>query len=48
MADKDWQAGGKILVSAQALVCLIAITALGTNANKTFTTVSDSVAGTGS
>jgi hypothetical protein len=28
--------------------CLVAITALGTNANKTFTTVSKSLAGAGS
>ena len=25
MADKNWQAGGKILIPAQAVVCLIAI-----------------------
>jgi hypothetical protein len=30
------------------VVCLIAITALGTNANATFTTVENSIGGTGS
>jgi hypothetical protein len=24
MADKNWQAGGKILIPAQALACLVA------------------------
>ena len=27
MADKNWQASGKILIPAQALVCLVAIIA---------------------
>src|ERR1039458_4538663 len=27
MADKDWQAGGKVLIPAQAVVCLIATVA---------------------
>ncbi len=27
MADKDWQAGGKILIAAQALMCLLAVVA---------------------
>ena len=27
MADKDWQAGGKNLIPAQAVVCLIAAVA---------------------
>ena len=30
------------------VVCITAITALGTNANKTFTSVSNTIAGTGS
>ena len=27
MADKNWQAGGKILIPAQAVVCVVAIVA---------------------
>src|SRR4051812_32672443 len=27
MADKNWQAGGKVLISAKAVVCLLAIVA---------------------
>ena len=27
MADKNWQAGGKILIPAQAVVCLVATVA---------------------
>jgi len=37
-----------VMLALIIVVCLIAITALGTNANKTFTTVSDSIGGTGS
>jgi pilus assembly protein Flp/PilA len=37
-----------VMLALIIVVCLVAITALGTNANKTFTTVSNSIAGTGS
>ncbi len=37
-----------VMLALIIVVCLIAITALGTNANKTFTTVSNSIGGTGS
>lgn len=37
-----------VMLALIIVVCLIAITALGTNANKTFTSVSDSVGGAGS
>jgi pilus assembly protein Flp/PilA len=37
-----------VMLALIVVVCLVAITALGTNANKTFTTVSNSIAGTGS
>ena len=37
-----------VMLALIVVVCLIAITALGTNANKTFTTVSNSIGGAGS
>ena len=37
-----------VMLALIIVVCLVAITALGTNANKTFSTVSASIAGTGS
>jgi pilus assembly protein Flp/PilA len=37
-----------VMLALIIVVCLNAITALGTNANKTFTTVSKTIAGTGS
>jgi pilus assembly protein Flp/PilA len=37
-----------VMLALIIVVCLIAITALGTNANKTFTTVANSIGGTGS
>jgi len=37
-----------VMLALIVVVCITAITALGTNANKTFTTVSNTVAGTGS
>jgi pilus assembly protein Flp/PilA len=37
-----------VMLALIVVVCLVAITALGTNANKTFTTVSNSIASTGS
>jgi len=37
-----------VMLALIIVVCLIAITALGTNANATFTTVSNSIGGTGS
>ncbi|HEV3260026.1 MAG TPA: Flp family type IVb pilin [Gemmataceae bacterium] len=37
-----------VMLALIIVVCLVAITALGTNANKTFTTVSNSIGGTGS
>jgi pilus assembly protein Flp/PilA len=37
-----------VMLALIIVVCIAAITALGTNANQTFTTVSNTVAGTGS
>jgi pilus assembly protein Flp/PilA len=37
-----------VMLALIVVVCISAITALGTNANKTFTTVSNKLAGTGS
>jgi pilus assembly protein Flp/PilA len=37
-----------VMLALIVVVCITAITALGTNANKTFTTVSGVIAGTGS
>ena len=37
-----------VMLALIIVVCLVAITALGTNANKTFTTVANSIGGTGS
>jgi pilus assembly protein Flp/PilA len=37
-----------VMLALIIVVCITAITALGTNANKTFTTVSNVVAGAGS
>ncbi|HEV3260027.1 MAG TPA: Flp family type IVb pilin [Gemmataceae bacterium] len=37
-----------VMLALIIVVCLVAITALGTNANKTFTTVSNSIGGVGS
>ncbi len=37
-----------VMLALIIVVCLVAITALGTNANKTFSTVSSSIGGTGS
>jgi pilus assembly protein Flp/PilA len=37
-----------VMLALIIVVCIAAITALGTNANQTFTTVSNSLAGTGS
>jgi pilus assembly protein Flp/PilA len=37
-----------VMLALIIVVCITAITALGTNANKTFTTVSATIAGTGS
>ena len=37
-----------VMLALIIVVCLIAITALGTNANATFTTVSGSIGSTGS
>ena len=37
-----------VMLALIIVVCLVAITAIGTNANKTFSTVSASLAGTGS
>jgi len=37
-----------VMLALIIVVCLIAITALGTNANATFTEVADSIGGTGS
>ena len=37
-----------VMLALIIVVCLVAITALGTNANATFTTVSNSIGGTGS
>ena len=37
-----------VMLALIIVVCLVAITALGTNANKTFTTVSNSIGGAGS
>ena len=37
-----------VMLALIIVVCIAAITALGTNANQTFTTVSNVVAGTGS
>ncbi|HEV3260321.1 MAG TPA: Flp family type IVb pilin [Gemmataceae bacterium] len=37
-----------VMLALIIVVCLIAITALGTNANATFTTVENSIGGTGS
>jgi pilus assembly protein Flp/PilA len=37
-----------VMLALIIVVCITAITALGTNANKTFTTVSGVIAGTGS
>jgi pilus assembly protein Flp/PilA len=34
-----------VMLALIIVVCLVAITALGTNANKTFSTVSSSIAG---
>ncbi len=34
-----------VMLALIVVVCLVAITALGTNANKTFTTVSNSIGG---
>ena len=37
-----------VMLALIIVVCLVAITALGTNTNKTFTTVSNSIGGLGS
>ena len=37
-----------VMLALIIVVCLVAITALGTNANQTFTTVANSIGGTGS
>jgi len=37
-----------VMLALIIVVCLVAITALGTNANKTFTTVANSIGGAGS
>jgi pilus assembly protein Flp/PilA len=37
-----------VMLALIIVVCLVAITALGTNANKTFSTVASSIGGTGS
>jgi len=37
-----------VMLAMIIVVCLVAITALGTNANKTFTTVANSIGGAGS
>ena len=37
-----------VMLALIIVVCITAITALGTNANKTFTTVSNIIGGTGS
>lgn len=37
-----------VMLSLVIMACLVAITSMGTNANKTFNTVSNSVRGTGS
>ena len=37
-----------VMLALIIVVCITAITALGTNANKTLTTVSNTIAGTGS
>jgi len=37
-----------VMLALIIVVCLIAITALGTNANETFTEVANSIGGTGS
>jgi pilus assembly protein Flp/PilA len=37
-----------VMLALIIVVCLVAITALGTNANKTFGTVSSSIGGSGS
>ena len=37
-----------VMLALIIVVCLVAITALGTNANQTFGEVSNSIAGTGS
>ena len=37
-----------VMLALIVVVCITAITALGTNANKTFTSVSNTIAGTGS
>lgn len=37
-----------VMLALIIVVCLVAITALGTNANKTFSTVAASIGGTGS
>ena len=37
-----------VMLALIIVVCLVAITALGTNANQTFTEVSNSIGGTGS
>jgi pilus assembly protein Flp/PilA len=37
-----------VMLALIIVVCIVAITALGTNANKTFTTVSSAIGGTAS
>jgi pilus assembly protein Flp/PilA len=37
-----------VMLALIIVVCITAITALGTNANKTFTSVSNTIGGTGS
>jgi pilus assembly protein Flp/PilA len=37
-----------VMLALIIVVCIVAITALGTNANKTFTTTSNAIAGTAS
>jgi pilus assembly protein Flp/PilA len=37
-----------VMLALIIVVCITAITALGTNANKTFTTVSNTISGAGS
>jgi pilus assembly protein Flp/PilA len=37
-----------VMLALIIVVCITAITALGTNANKTFSSVSNTIAGTGS
>jgi pilus assembly protein Flp/PilA len=37
-----------VMLALIIVVCIVAITALGTNANKTFTSVGSTLAGTGS